>query len=268
MYKRQSKNQQDIESKAIFGQYNVKLSDVANLTLGLRYTDETRDFTTLLRLEDEVIFGPNGFPVLDNVKQSIQSDAFSYRIALDYQVTPDVLTYGSISKGYKSGGFNGGFLSLVAEEANVQVQPFDPEYLTAYEVGFKSDLWNNNLRINAAVFYNDFSDLQVFTLVPTGNLPVSVLDNASDAEVIGLEFDATLLIAKGLKLALSGSYMDSKLKDFKASNSEQDFTGNELAYTPKMSLTAMLRYEYYIQSGAMLSFQSSCLLYTSPSPRD
>jgi len=252
-----TKNKQEIESYAIFGQYSFNVTDRTTLTVGGRYTDEDRDFTTTTSLEDEVLFGPNGLTLLDNLTLDTQADAFSYRLALDHKFSDKVLGYSSISRGFKSGGFNGGFLSLVPEEAMLQAQPFEPEYLTAYEIGLKSDLLDNKLRLNTAVFFNDFSDLQVFTVIPTGNIPVTVLDNASDAEVIGVEFDATWIATEGLTVALTGAYMDSELKGFTATASGQDFSGNELAYTPKVSLSALIRYEYYMQDGGTLSVQSS-----------
>ena len=248
-------NSQEIESTALFGQADFALTEKLTLTLGARYTDETREFSARGQLEDEIAFGA---PIVlyDQKNLETSSDAFSWRVAADYQATDDALLYGSIARGFKSGGFNGGFLSLDPAEALIQLQPFDPEFLTAYEVGIKSDWLDNRLRLNAAIFYNDFSDLQVFTLVNTANLPLNILDNASGGEVVGLEFDITALPTDNLTLGLSGTFQDSELTNF-VSNGGADFSGNSIANTPETSITGLARYDHDLGSIGALSFQGS-----------
>lgn len=249
-------NQQEIESTAIFGQATFALSDDLNLTVGARYTDESRKFDAMTRLEDEAVFGPDHYTLYNEKDLKVDSSATSYRLAVDYKLSEKMLGYASISRGYKSGGFNGGFLSLDAAEAAIQLTPYDPEYLTAYEIGFKSDSFDNRLRFNAAIFFNDFDDLQVFTLLRTETLPIVILDNASNAEVLGLEFDATALVAKGLTLSLSGAFMDSELIDFQAPIGD-DYSGNQIANTPDTSISGIARYEHYLNSGAAIITQVS-----------
>lgn len=273
-----SNNFQDIESYAVFGQASFELTDDLTITLGARYTEEERKFSAKTQLENDQVesefvalvdentgevlvsipYGGDLDPLVlyerPNLKS--ESDAFSYRVAVDYKIEPNMLTYASISRGYKSGGFNGGFLALDPAQAEVQLTPFDPEYLTAYEVGFKSDLLDSKLRFNAAIFFNDFTDLQVFSLFQTDLGPVVLLDNASDAEVTGLEFDITAILAEGLTAALSAAFMDSKLKNFQGAGGD-DLSGNQLANTPDTSLSFLLRYEHYLNSGAMISGQAA-----------
>lgn len=158
-----------------------------------------------------------------------------------------------MSRGYKSGGFNGGFLSFDPEEAIAQLQPYDPEYLTAYEIGFKSDLLDNRVRLNGAFFYNDFSDLQVFTFVHTGELPVLVLDNASDANVKGIELDLTVLLAEGLTVSLSAAFMDSELVDYQTAATGADLSGNQIVNTPETSLSAVIKYDYEVTNAGIVS---------------
>lgn len=249
-------NTQSIESYALFGQATYAVSESLNLTAGIRYTKEERDFSNLSRIIGGDVVLPPDFVLYDVPDLKTNSDAVSYRLAIDYQLAPNKLLYGSISRGYKSGGFNGGFLSLNAEEAALQLQPYDPEFLTAYEIGFKSDLLNDRLRFNTAMFLNDFTDSQVFTLVRTDALPVQILDNASDAEVIGLEFDITALLTDSLSVMLSGAFLDSELKNFQ-SNAGDDFSGNQIARTPDTSISSILRYEHFLGNGAVITAQTS-----------
>lgn len=260
-------NEQDTESFAIFGQTDFAVSDRLTLTLGGRYTDEKRDFLASAALEDDMgfIFPTEGgpvtlpggeFPVYSFPDLSLSDNAFSWRAGLDYALDDNVLLYASAARGFKSGGFNGGFLSLDAAESAVQVQPYEPEFLTAYEVGFKSDLLDNRLRFNASVFLNDFKDLQVFTVENTGALPIQVLDNSSNASVVGAEFDVTFYPVENFLMNLSGSFLDSELEDFVA-NGGEDFSGNVIANTPKRSLSGLARYDYDLGNSGGLYAQGS-----------
>lgn len=258
-------NEQDTESYALFGQVDFDVTDRLTLTAGARYTKETRDFSASAVLEDETgyIFPgeddplPAGtIPLYSFPDLSLSNDAVSWRAGADYSVNDNILLFASAARGFKSGGFNGGFLSLDAAESAVQVQPYEPEFLTAYELGIKSDLLSNRLRFNASVFLNDFKDLQVFTLVNTGALPIQVLDNSSDAEVFGVEFDATFYPAENFLLNLSASFLDSELKDFVAAGGG-DFSGNTIANTPKRSISGLARYDHDLGSSGSLFAQGS-----------
>lgn len=249
-------NDQTIETYAVFGQADIALNDRWTATLGLRYTDENRTFEARGDLVDELIFGPDGFTVYDFRDLELDDSAVSWRVGLDYRTESDVLLYTSVSRGFKSGGFNGGFLSLDPAESFRQVQPYDPEFLTAYEVGFKGEFLDGKLRLNSALFYNDFEDLQVFTLVNTDALPIQVLDNSSAAEVLGLEFDALWYPTDSLLFNVTGALMQSELKDF-VSDTGADFTGNEIARTPETSITALVRYDHTLASSAAIFGQAS-----------
>lgn len=249
-------NSQTLETYAAFGQLDYSVSDQLTLTAGLRYTSEKRTFDAAAALEDEITFGPNPLPIYDFKNLEIDEDDISWRLGADYNTEKGDLIYVSVARGFKSGGFNGGFLSLDAAEAEQQVQPYDPEFLTAYEIGLKSEFLDNKLRVNAAIFYNDFEDLQVFTLVNTNALPIQVLDNSSAGEVYGLEFDVLWYPTDAILVNVTGSLMDSELKDF-VSQGGQDFSGNTIARTPETSMTALLRYDFDIADYGSAFVQTS-----------
>ena len=243
-------NDQDTRTLAVFGQVDFDVSDRLTLSLGGRYTDEQRDFVATANLEEPETFGVPSVPVYSFDGLELGEDAFSWRVGADYKATDNILLYANVSRGFKSGGFNGGFLSLDPVEAAVLTQPYDPEYLTAYEAGFKSDLLDNRLRLNASVFMNDFEGLQALTLLNrgAGSTPLQILDNASDARVLGAEFDAVFYPVDNLLLNLTASFLDSELEDFQSSGGD-DFSGNRLANTPARSVTGVARYDHDI--GAM-----------------
>ncbi len=250
-----SLNEQKLETFAIFGQASYEVLPDLTLTGGLRYTEETKTFSALGQLEDPDFF-PGPIPVYQSTGLRNKDDAISWRVALDYQATPDVLVYGSVAKGFKSGGFNGGFLSLDPVESAVQLQPYEPEFLTAYEVGLKSDWLDGALRVNASIFYNDFSDLQVFTLVNTNALPLQVLDNAGGADVFGIEVDTTIFPTDGLLLNISAAYLDSELSQL-TNSAGTSFDGNRIANTPEFSVSALARYDFDITDNVGAFVQGS-----------
>ena len=242
-------NFQTIETFAIFGQTDVAINDKLTLTLGGRYTDEDRTFSARGTIEEESLAAIVGNPlvVYEATDLETSSGEFSWRVGADYKPNDSTLLYASIARGFKSGGFNGGFLSLDPVEAITQLEPYDPEFLTAYEAGFKTDLLDDRLRLNAAVFYNDFSDLQVFTQINTGGLPLLVLDNATSAEVLGFEFDATFYPHPNFLLNLTGAFMDAEIGTLSVNG--VDLTGNSIPNTPDASVSGLARYDHELGGG-------------------
>ena len=80
--------------------------------------------------------------------------SFSGKLGINYRPTSDLLAYASVSRGFKSGGFNG---ALVFSEP--ELEPFRPEKLTAYEAGLKLTLGDGRMTANGAIFYYDYSDI-------------------------------------------------------------------------------------------------------------
>ena len=247
-------NTQETETFAVFGQLDYALSEQWSVTLGGRFTSEKKDFDGTAQIEEELL-APVPIPLYAVEGLEQDDDAASFKVGLDYTPNDDVLLYASFSRGFKSGGFNGGNVGFEPDPI-AALQPYEPEFVNAYELGFKSELLDNALRINGAVFFNDTSDLQVFTLANTGSLPISQLTNAADAEVFGVEFDVTAYPADGLVLSLTGSYLDSELLNFTSGNG-LDLSGNELAFTPRWSLSGLARYDHDIGSAGSVYLQGS-----------
>jgi len=246
-------NNQHLETFAVYGQGTYHLNEKLALTFGGRYTDESRTFDATAQFEEPGVI----IPAYDFSGLETSSDAFSYRAAVEYKVSSSSLIYGSVSRGFKSGGFNGGFLDLDLDLARRQLDPYDPEFLTAYEIGAKSDFLDSRLRVNAAVFFNDFRDLQVFSQINSGDLPLLVLDNASDAESSGVEIDIAAILFEGLTLSMNAAFIDSELQNFVSEDTGANFSGNRIAQTPETSISAILAYERGLSSGGKLHAQAS-----------
>ncbi len=248
-------NVQNVETTAAYAQGNYRFNDAWSVTLGARYTDETRTFDALGQFEEPETFGPEPFIVYQFNDLETSAGEFSYRLGAEYRPNNDTLIYGSVATGFKSGGFNGGFLNADRAVAERQVAPYAPEFVTAYELGFKADLFDSKMRLNASLFYNDFEDLQVFTLVNQGANVIQILENASDANASGIELDLSAVLAQGLSVNLSAAFIDTELTSFFDSTTGRDFSGNKLAQTPETSISGYLNYEHDLPFGGYISAQ-------------
>jgi iron complex outermembrane receptor protein len=156
--------EQIANSVGVFAQGDYQFSDELKLTLGVREDHENRELKGL-----NTAFLP-GVPSLTGgaLGSSIISNLPSGKIELDYTPLTDTLIYGSISRGVKSGGFTAHNTTTAA-----LADPFEPERLTAYEVGIKSDV-TRTLRIDTSVFYYRYRDQQILG---------KIFDDASESYV-------------------------------------------------------------------------------------
>lgn len=254
---------QETTAWALFGSVDIPLGDTLLLTIGLRYTDEEIDFrggtTDLNPFDSSCILdpfcGPTGLGAfqLTFVDDSFSDDNLSGRAALEFRPNEDWLLYGSISTGFKSGGFFGDFTF-----DNSELQPFDSETIVAYEIGSKSTLLDGRLQVNAALFYYDYQDIQ--TLVP-GTL-VTAFDNAEDAEIIGLDLDLLAVPVEGLTIGAGIGWLDTELGAIGTIPA-----GNQSPNAPELQATGLFRYEFAFSSGLQAGLQAN-VKYTDDMFRD
>ena len=191
------------DTKAVFGAVSWEI--VENLTFngGLRYTDEHKDYTFSRRNRDGTL---NPFlGALDGVTGEFDGDKIDWRVNLQYRLSDELMTYAQVSTGFKGGGINPRPFNPA------QVQPFGPETLTAYEVGFKSDLFGRVVRLNGAAYYSDYKGIQLTLLsCPQfgGPGPCALPQNAGDAHIKGFELETTINPGNGLLFDASMSYLD------------------------------------------------------------
>lgn len=190
--------QQKPKSYAAYGQASYEFLPKLTFTGGLRYSHDKVSADGFLTLPDnaDVIAAPPN-------PQSRSGDKLTFKAALDYKVTDDVLAYASLSRGYKSQSFNLLVYSGVSNK---------PEVIDAYEVGIKSDLFDRRVRLNVSGFYYDVTDPQI-QLLRVGSI---VLSNADSARTYGLDVDFTALVTDGLMFRASGTWLDSKYSEYGA----------------------------------------------------
>lgn len=256
---------QKTDSYAVFGQGDYKLTDRLTATLGLRYSHDRIGmkfaslFDALGTVNPRKAFSDVAVPLID-FNESKGFNDLSWRAALNYKVD-NALIYASFSKGYNSGGFAGG-----ASTDAAQLTPFGSERLYAYEVGFKTDLFDRHLRFNASGFYYDYRDLQVFIFDLSGPVPVQRKLNAGNARIYGLEAEITAVPVRNLELFTAFTLMDSKYKTFTALGGAS-LAGNRLVNAPEFAGAAGIRLTVPMANGSEVrakvdgTYTSSFFLY-------
>lgn len=207
---------QKAESVAIYTQFTYAVTDMLDVTAGIRYTEDEKD---------AFIFNEslNHLSIDDRLTGSDKWDNISYLLRANYAVRDGVYVYGSVSTGYNSGGFNARAGSVSAWESVV-----DEETVTSWELGMKSEWLDNRLRANVAIFYNDYEDIQLAVFEAGTGGASSRLVNAGAATYQGIELDLTALLAEGLTLDFTYGFLDAEFDEYlalnPATNQEEDIS--------------------------------------------
>jgi iron complex outermembrane receptor protein len=244
---------QETTAYAAFTSVDWDFADRWMLTVGLRYSYEETDFKggTNATVSDPDAFDaflgedlglPQGITIpLSFIDDSIDDDQVDYRVALEFRPTDDILTYGSVTSGFKSGGFFGDFTFDSSE-----LEPFDSETVTAYELGAKLTMADGKVQLNGAVFYYDYEDIQTFVPSAIG----FKLANLEKAEISGAEIELLTSPLEGLDIRLGASYLDTDVDSKFA-----EFDGNDLPNSPETQFTGTARYEFPVSDAMHLAFQ-------------
>jgi iron complex outermembrane receptor protein len=228
-----STTEADNETLSVFGQATLDLTDRIAVTGGVRWTDEKRKVTSLVGLgSNEASF-----------------DGFSWLGSIDLQATDNVLVYASIARGFRSGAIDQDNISTIVQ----------PEFVTNYEIGLKSDLFDDIVRFNAAAFYSDYTDIQRTSFDPDSPVPVTVLRNAAEATIWGLEAELSANLPAGLSFGASAGYTNAKFDEFL----DADGTGNVLDRSdepiggPEWQFNGFARYDTDLSDNVALGIQGN-----------
>ncbi len=170
-------DQQTTRSYAVFGEGTWNATDKLSLTLGGRFTSDEKE-------AERALLDPATRTPIWRTSPEFEDENFSFRVLGEYQFTPSIMGYASYSTGYKAGGFAGTRPLTPGNSRNT----YAPEELGAYEVGVRSDLFNDTLRLNATYFYSVYDDLQL-SVLEGATLQFGVIN--ADAIVEGLEVEYT-----------------------------------------------------------------------------
>jgi iron complex outermembrane receptor protein len=234
----EDKNNQITQSVAGFAQASYELPMDTQLTAGYRYTTERHSLDA-----SSGLVTPTGATLASQPHEQAQFEHPSWRAALDHQFLPDVMGYLSFNTGSKSGFF----------DASVTPPSFvKPEYLTAYEAGIKTELFDHRLRFNVAGFYYVDTNVQIFYV----NDGVQEIANGSGAKEHGIDADLAWQATRNLTVSASGGWLDARYGAFpNATFSQPQFTppygsvfypgnatGNFVQYAPDYTASLGLTY--------------------------
>ena len=257
-------------AKAAFFEETYHLAPTLGLTVGARYTQEHK---TLNTDNSTVVYAPgyanNGAftaPALGAVNPFVadlskDADAFTPKVAVSWQATPNAMLYASATNSYKSGGYNGTARAAAGAD-------FGQEKIWAYEVGAKTDWFDRRLRVNVAAFHYDWTGLQFNASIAP---QVSAVSNASAAALDGLEASVAAKPLVGLTFTASATALRSDYVDFpqyafqagfkpfllgdpryNAAAGTYNASGNQLVNAPNLSINLSAQKDFDFPDGANL----------------
>ncbi len=272
-------NQQDQDSTAAFLDATWDVTDRLTIGAGYRQTEESKDWAgrplqfvqsltgtanpafTWRQLGSLMSAGDfNLYPGASGVSRNSKSwSEPTYRLNVSYDITDDTMVYGTYARGFRSGAYNDSTGSAGVITA-LSMAPTDPEIATNTEIGIKTEFWDNRARINLAAFSVDYEGMQrsLSAQLPGPNSTTLVqvrYFNAAEANVQGLELEATLVPIDPLELRLTAGVLDGGYDSFLVdSNSDgtidTDFTSRDMNNAPPLSYSLSATYTFDLEDGS------------------
>ena len=226
------------KSYAAFGQFTYKFADALRVTVGGRYTHDRK--SAVITTTTDSLIPPSYYPGFI-VRPERSWSSFDPKFTIDYRFTRRVMAYATVSRGFKSGGFQ-----YNSTNAALAAIIFNPERAWTYEVGLKSQFLDNRVQFNVAAFQYDYKNLQLplFTLLPPPAAPGSgsnVISNAAKSTIKGVDATTAIAVADGFTLTGGVSYLDAKYDNYVTGTTS--YSGNRMIRSPKWQANAAASYE-------------------------
>ncbi len=243
------------DSYAFFVSAEFDVTDSVTLSGGLRWTrdEESIDLKLLNYWLDDYAPVSYGKPstALTGVLTVFDADEdTSWKeptgdITVKWRISDDLMTYARYARGYRAGQYN------ITNTDPSDFSLVDPEYIDAYELGFKATLLDGLMRLNGSVYTYDYSDVQVYIFTEAGSV---ALLNGDDAEMKGGELELSVAPLENLFISAGVGYTDGTYGRFVSDAYNR--TGNRIASTPEWTANLLARYTLPLGSGAALDFQT------------
>lgn len=240
----------DTRSYALFGNGSYDLNEDIVFGFGVRYSSETKEVDWSIDGSNSSVFNMATATVIDERTDTNVSPSLN----INYSLTENSQAYARVSTGFKSGGYNLDFVTEDVLEAGIE---FDKETVTSYELGYKAELMDYRLRLNASVFYAAYEDYQVNQYVDLGGGRTALsITNAAEVVTQGLEVELDYQMTDNFKFSSSLGLLDATFDSFLGGGTGgTDASGNYLPNAPKVS--ASLGLQYYQEVEAI----SSSIMY-------
>ncbi|PQA85364.1 TonB-dependent receptor [Hyphococcus luteus] len=263
-------------NKAIFGNVTFNFSDAFHLTGGVRQSWDKKEYQYFRHNPDYTdIEGPCNFflgamvagPVglgnqpncllfgINGTEATFKNDRLDWRVAADYRFNDALMVYGQIATGYRAGGFN------ARPFFPSQATPHVPETIRSYEIGFKSDLFDDTLRLNVAGFYFPYDNIVLLSTYCADladmdqATPCLRPDNVGSAKVKGFEAEAFFYPTSNFSIDASLSYLDFQYKEIDELAGTGVALGDVTPYTPEWQYSFGVQYDVNNVFGGDLSFR-------------
>jgi iron complex outermembrane recepter protein len=221
----------DSHGAALFGQMSMLPVQNLEISAQLRLNYEKRKLTWQGRTE------MGSYPAGTNQNYTRDDDwvGIMPSASLSYIFSEEQRMYGSVARGYKVGDYAANQVTLDAV-----LDPVDPEYTMTYEIGYKGLLVERRLELNAAVFYIDWTDMQVSVMKDN----VALMQNAAEAHSYGVELETRWRLTKGFDLFAGFGWLEGEFDSFANHPSGQDLAGNKLPNSNEYSLSVGTIYRH------------------------
>ena len=246
----------DTESVAVYADWTFDLTDRLRLDVGARYTDEDKRARVLNRGYSDATY-TRPISVVANFDKSIGFKNTSPKIALNYDVTEEIMIYGLASRGFKSGGYN---IRAQATAVPRSAEPFDDEQVDSYEIGAKMALLDRTLFLNLAAFHNQYKDIQlsVFTAYDsngdgTNDAFFGDFTNAGEGTVNGLEVEYQWLPSANWAITGNLAWLDTQYDRFLYAGVD---IADEQQFTNAPEFSGAINLEYRTTLGSMGSLSA------------
>ena len=241
--------QVETKSYAVFGQTTMELTDGISLTSGVRYTEENKDYDLVFHSLDATgaqSYDETGQPLYVVPPTALNDtwDAVSGTVNLSYAIAEGVMAYGTYSRGFRSGGY-------AARPSRISsVGAYDPEYVDMFEAGLKALALEDRLRVNAAIYRNEYKDYQAQVNRVGNRFDTRVL-NAAEAQIDGVELEVTAVLSPVFRVDATFAYTDAQITKVDLDRSlEANFSaGHRLPYVSKYTLSVSPRLDFRLDHG-------------------
>ena len=231
----------DNDAWAVFMQGEYALTDLLNLTVGVRYTEDDREaylqYSPIREVADDGSF------TLPITRADDSWSNVTWDVALDYQWRDDINFYGRAASSYRAGGYN-----ARAPNQATFATPFDEEDILSYEVGAKTQWFEDHLRLNITLFRADYEDTQTSIFSPSLAGATSIIQNAGEQVNEGVELELLAIPAAGLSFGLNYGYVNAEFEEFPGGAE-----GATVAYAPENNASGWGEYQFPATDWGQLS---------------
>ena len=243
------------DSTGLFVNATYALTDNMRVLGGYRYAEDSKEKKDQL---DWSVWPPVAAP---GTGETGEWDDDLWKLGLEYDVSDDSMAFVQVSTGYRAGGIN-----FIAPDVPLT---FDPETVTAYEIGYKSTWLENTLIFNTALYFNDYEDMQAqsFAILGEDSVVSEFTESGGEVDTWGAEFEVNWLVGDAWRIDGTLAYMNSEFGEYEISwvNGLDQFANRQTAegnlsldgFTPALSpewtASVQVSYDFFLSGGSVLT---------------